>query len=270
MAGYDDDSHFSKANIFNPEATRYCPNNNPLIRFAGRDWWINYHWSQNTGTWADEPFKSIFDPKIVKAATDHITLQILPNPANPSAWLTSEIVLLDKLGYGKYLITAKTDAGGFADLDAHAVFGAFLYQYSEAPPDQGPNIHREIDFLEVLRSGEGNAQFTLQPWDGTGNTVKYFKIPPGQNTITIETHWYPSANGLMSIFHCYLGDYTLANLPPYNEAVGFWRAENRFVPQHTAASCERLHINLWLMHGAAPSRPQSATITRFEFQPHSG
>lgn len=39
----------------------------------------------------------------------------------------------------------------------------------------------------------------------------------------------------------------------------------RLIPNRTATSCERLHLDLWLMHGVAPSGPQSVTVTRFEF-----
>jgi SAM-dependent methyltransferase len=60
-------------------------------------------------------------------------------------------------------VTARADGGSFSDPDPNAVFGVFTYQYSEAPPSQGPNKHREIDMMEVLRDASSNAQFTLQP-----------------------------------------------------------------------------------------------------------
>jgi len=274
MANYDDDSYFQPSNTKNPEALRYCPGGDPFITFAGRQWWINYHWTQRSGTWADEPFKSIFDPKIIQRTDKGIRLQILPSD-QPNVWRTSELVLMDKLGYGEYLVTAEADGGSFSNLDANAIFGAFLYQYSEAPPSNGPNIHREIDFLEVLRSGVGNAQFTLQPYDNNPHPVSFFKIPPGTSAITIYNHWYkdPGFN-LVSYFACYAGKWSLGNLPPREAAFAWWMPSNqegikRLIPDHTDTSCERLHLNLWLMHGAAPSGPQSVTVTGFEFRPSS-
>ena len=273
MPVYDDDSHFAPANVDNPEATKYCPNNKPLISFAGRKWWINYHWTQNQGTYQYEPFKSIFDPKIIEVSDAAIRLQILPG-TDPAVWRTSEIVLMDKLGYGDYLITARADGGSFSDLDANAVFGAFIYQYSEAPPDQGQNRHREIDFLEVLRSGEGNAQFTLQPYDPAPHPVRFFKIPANTQVITIINRWYVNPGfKALSEFYCYAGDWSFENPAPEGALIAKWypwefdRAKE-LMPYHTEQSCERLHLNLWLMHGRVPSKPQSVSITRFQYKPH--
>jgi len=272
MSAYDDDSYFQPRNTNNPEAVTYCPRGDPFITFAGRRWWINYHWTQSQGTYAYEPFKSIFDPKIIQRTAKGVQLQILPGN-DPAVWRTSELVLMDKLGYGKYLITAEADGGSFSDLDANAIFGAFLYQYSEAPPSNGPNTHREIDFLEVLRNGGGNAQFTLQPYESNPHPVKFFGIPAGTKAITITNHWYvdPGLN-VVSYFACYAGDWSLANPPPEQNLIAKWMPSDvpgikPLIPHHTDTSCERLHLNLWLMHGAAPSGPQSVTVTRFEFAP---
>src|SRR5882757_8585417 len=92
-----------------------------FVTFAGRQWWINYHWTRKQGTYAYEPFKSIFDPKIIQRTAAGIQLQILPGD-DPAVWRTSELVLMEKLGYGKYLITAQADRGSFSDLDANAIF----------------------------------------------------------------------------------------------------------------------------------------------------
>jgi hypothetical protein len=274
MPAYDDDSYFQPQNTNNPEATKYCPGKDPFVMFANRRWWINYHWTQNQGTYAYEPFKSIFDPTIIKNSADGIQLQILPGD-DPSVWRTSELVLMDKLGYGKYLITARADGGSFSDLDPNAIFGAFLYQYSEAPPSNGPNIHREIDFIEVLRNGVGQAQFTLQPFESNPHPVEFFKIPPGTNVITVINHWYiDPSNRRIAFFSCYSGDWSFTNPPPEDRLIAQWRPAEipgvqPLIPDHTADSCERLHLNLWLMHGAAPSGPQSVTVTRFEYEPAS-
>jgi len=276
MSNYDDDSYFQPANTNNPEAVTYCPNDNPFITFAGRQWWINYHWTQNQGTYVWEPFQSIFDPTIIQNGADGIQLQILPNADPTKAWRTSELVLMDKLGYGKYLITARADGGSFSDLDPNAVFGVFLYQYSDAPPSNGPNVHREIDFLEVLRNAGGNAQFTLQPYDAFDpHPVEFFKIPSGTSMITIINDWYVDQGGnRIAAYSLYSGDWSFENPPPAANLIAQWAPATNstfatLIPDHTDTSCERLHLNLWLMHGAAPQGPQSVTVTRFEFQPAS-
>ncbi|NYT42714.1 hypothetical protein HZY97_18210 [Sphingomonas sp. R-74633] len=273
MSDYDDDAYFQPQNTNNPAATGYCPDGNPFITFAGRQWWINYHWTQAQGTYVWEPFKSIFDPRLVENGADGVRLQIVPGD-DPAAWRTSELVLMDKLGYGKYLVTARADGGSFSDLDPHAIFGVFLYQYSKAPPSNGPNVHREIDFLEVLRSGEGNAQFTLQPFgDYKPHPVEYLKIPPGTQMITIVNDWHVGSDSWrVAAFSCYSGDWSLENPPPEQNLIAKWSPAQdptfaKLIPDHTETSCERLHLNLWLMHGEAPAGPQSVTVTRFEFQP---
>jgi hypothetical protein len=43
MNNYDNDDHIK--NMQNSDANSYCPNGNPVLEFAGRQWWINYHWS---------------------------------------------------------------------------------------------------------------------------------------------------------------------------------------------------------------------------------
>ena len=45
----NDDPHMAHDWIFNPEAINCCPNNDPLIDFAGHKWWTNYHWSKQDG-----------------------------------------------------------------------------------------------------------------------------------------------------------------------------------------------------------------------------
>src|ERR1700741_538734 len=68
----DDDPHMAHDWIFNPEAIQCCPNNNPLIDFAGYQWWTNFHWSQASGPYVwgvDDPteplFGTVFDPSLI-------------------------------------------------------------------------------------------------------------------------------------------------------------------------------------------------------------
>ena len=54
MNNYDNDDHIK--NMQNTEANKYCPNGNPVLEFAGRQWWINYHWSLKDGIYTDDQF----------------------------------------------------------------------------------------------------------------------------------------------------------------------------------------------------------------------
>ncbi len=76
MPDYDNDDHIK--NMQNSEANSYCPDGNPVLEFAGRQWWINYHWSQESGIYAGGQFDSIFDPKIIERTSDGVRLWIKP------------------------------------------------------------------------------------------------------------------------------------------------------------------------------------------------
>jgi hypothetical protein len=283
MNGYDNDDHIK--NMQNPEANKYCPNRNPVLNFSGKDWWINYHWSQQTGIYADSNFDSIWNPKIIEQTSDGVRLWIQPPDSSLGPkWQTSEIVCVDKVAYGRYLVTARADDGSFSNFDKNAVFGVFTYQYSEAPPPTPPpnpptrfNKHREIDMMEVLRGANSNAQFTLQPWDLDPHPWYPFNLPDNTPVITIVTDWYidPGYNRTIT-YAGFLGDYSLETLPPTpweGKAYALWYPNKDgfrdLIPAVTATSCARLHINLWLMQGQAPSDGQahSVTVTRFQFAP---
>jgi hypothetical protein len=270
-----------------PDANKACPNGNPFITFAGNRWWINYWWSKETGTYVwgnDGQFRSNFDPKqFVRLNNYGLTLRAFGTEQDKC--ITSEIVLEDIVGCGDYVVTARADQGSFAKLDDNVVFGIFTYQWGEAPPAQGKNTHREIDLLETISEAaqgyKGNAQFALQPaFDlPVPNLLHRFTIP---DTEYITAHMFRSS-GDMGL-ELYTGNYSYNDLFPPGQPeqrklpiVGAsWdpvvdnQDHNKivpYVPKHTPQSCERLHINLYLVGGRPPRREQSITLTRFEYKP---
>jgi hypothetical protein len=110
MNNYDNDDHIK--NMQNSDANSYCPNGNPVLEFAGRQWWINYHWSPEVAF--------IFDPKTIERTSDGVQLWIKP-PGQYDRWQTSELVSVEKVAYGRHLVTARADGGSFSNLDANAV-----------------------------------------------------------------------------------------------------------------------------------------------------
>lgn len=280
----DDDPYMSHDNIFNDKAVTYCPpdaqypNGDPLISFAGHQWWTNFHWSETTGPYVwggDDPnqpqFGTYFDPYLATASTDGstATLQIQPpNAASGTSWRTSELCLMDNLGYGRYLVTASTDApGGFPGLDPNTVFGVFTYQVTDTG-DESPNIHREIDATEVLhRSQPGDAQFMLQPYNPDPVPGVFFTLPTDTPVVTVVLSWEVAPK--YAYFGLWTGDYDWDGITKY-KPFQTWEAQNtefnNLIPSHR---WERFHLNLWLMHGAQPAGPQAVSITRFLFQPYS-
>jgi hypothetical protein len=283
----DDDPYMNHDNIYNPKALQFCPNNNPLISFAGHQWWTNFHWSDATGCYVwggDDPtqpqFGTYFDPYLAPASTDGstATLQIQPpNTASGQSWRTSELCLMDNVGYGQYLITAKADEpADFAAFDPNVVFGIFTYQFTAADSSEGPNIHRELDVLEVLRrfppgdNTPGDAQFMLQPWNSEP-PGKYFIIPPNTPVITVVLSWnIDAASGKKyAYFGLWLADYDwtgISNNQPFQMLQAAGTDFEDHIPSH---QWERFHLNLWLMHGVPPAGSHQVRITRFLFKSYS-
>lgn len=270
---FDDDSHF-RDNTKNPKANQNCPNDNPFIEAFGHKWWINYHWSEKTGTYVygkDGVFRSNFDPRIIKTDGKSIDLNIIRGQQEQDDSKTSEIVLADKLGYGHYAVYATMQNGSFDTLDPNAVFGIFTYQYSNAP--SGVNVNREIDCLEVIspdQKKQGHAQFTLQPWTMNAPRLQ-FSLPKNMKGLTSYMRWGPGE------LECRLyqnwasiDDIIRNDIPP----VESWMPSKsdpagtkKFLPDHTDTSCERFHINLWLLFGKRPKENQSVKIESFEYKP---
>ncbi|MFH1981494.1 MAG: hypothetical protein ABIL58_06605 [Pseudomonadota bacterium] len=271
---FDNDDHFidNTRGKYKAKADAVCPSNNQFIEFAGYKWWINYHWSLNQGTYAWEPFRSNFDPHVIKRTPDGVQLNIIPGDKSQDDSRTSEIVLSEVLGYGTYLVTARADGDSFQKLDPNAVFGIFTYQYSEGPPADGINRHRELDALEVIYRGKpGDAQFTLQPWTYDLNIKPgyFFDIPPDAKYLTSTMNWQGDGSLAYSLYN---GDYSYNDIMsnPTIKPFAIWKPSEdpvlrKYIAKHTPLSRERFHVNLWLMHGNRPAAPQTVTVTRFQF-----
>jgi hypothetical protein len=310
-SGFDEDNW----DITTPEKNELCPNNQPLIKWATKNWWVNYqcNWSEEWKKWwtyvwggGDEPqYNCNFDPKRFFLWTsdpkDQVPLLELKafKPPGDEAWIASEIVLEDLLGYGHYLVTAKT-AGDFGNLDPWVVFGIFTYQWGDANVAQegGDNRKREIDLLETI-AGErqtydnNNAQFALQL--ATANREngliggQRFTIPANTQYITVYMQRVrptkDSPRGEV-IYKCFAGDYILADVRGNKVTPllgGTWEVKRNSpyydkVPLHTQVSRERLHINLYVPGGGydkdtksynpdkAPKSPQSVYLKRFQYE----
>lgn len=284
----DEDKRFNE-NTTNPDANKFCPNRNPFVEFAGFKWWTNFHWSVESGPYVYGEgglFQTVFDPCLVTVTNNMLKLAIgppkkwdgvCPPPPDPkkqfdyNVWRTSEVCTAEKLGYGRYLVTASNNQGNWAWMDKKAVFGAFTYQNFGEDPNIEPNCHRELDALEVLRTDPDdgkNAQFTIQPYSKIpdGKAMHRFAIP-GELYVTIVMDWYRENNANNVVYNLYYGDFDLDHLPSSPDQHWWPNAEGlyKYVPK---PDCQRFHLNLWLWFGQAPTDQYvSVTIKRFQFRP---
>jgi hypothetical protein len=140
----------------------------------------------------------------------------------------------------------------------------------------------------------GDAQFALQlipKGNKEQGPLMVDRYDIGQNNeVTLVMRWRNKA----VTFEKYNGSHTLNNLPP-DPVMNPWGANpndvptppifttkpretlnslEEFIPQHTANSCERFHINFWFGNYSAgqnpnppPANRQELIITNFEFRP---
>jgi hypothetical protein len=289
-----------KDNTTNSDANKFCPGKNPFVSFAGYTWWTNFHWSKEYGPYVygdGGTYSTVFDPCLVSVVDNLLILRIGPpqnwngtcppgpnenNQFDYTAWRTSEVCTVDKLGYGRYIVTARCAPGNWSTLDKQAVFGVFTYQYYGEDPNVEPNCHRELDALEVmhdLNHDDGNnAQFTIQPYQEIkpdGKAMHRFKIPPtpdGWVTIVMDWYWDDTAKKNVVEYYLYYGDFNKDNLPvdkdkhpvKWNE---HWSPNDdgldKYVPK---PACQRFHMNLWLWFGKPPATTDlSVLVKRFQF-----
>ena len=286
------------------DPTGACGGNNCIFAFAGYKWWTNYNYvGPSRGYFWDNDRRQVWSPR--NAYVDNQGLLHLwvrrDNLGGGNQWASSEAVLIRNLndspaplGYGTYLVSARIESPTSWDqLDRNVAFGAFTYQFAE---DNIDNPHRELDLAEISRWGynppnnqcsellspvlcEGNAQFTLQDWQGPGNIHRYSLGAVQEITLVME--WVGA--GQHVTFKQYNGRYdSLSDLESANpEPAEKWEtsdAQNKYIP---AEGCQFFHLNLWMGNYIGreavgdsrshppPSSDQHVVVTGFDYRPLS-
>lgn len=258
-----------------------APTTNAMLEFDGYWWWTNYPFNiSGSGYWFNG---QQWDPRLATVDGEglHLKMQQTFIPGAPQKqWSSIEIVLWGEVagnpnnpgtpptrsypGFGTYLVAAKNPNGTFNDIANNCCFGAFTYQFDE--DGSITNKHRELDMLECSRWGNlsdpTNAQFTLQPWQPSGNVHRITLKDNGE--ITLVMHW-KAANEPV-IFDVYYGQYSLNNLPATPDVT--WTtapSQNTYIPNE---GCQTFHMNLWRQppSSVTPGADQEVIITSFEFQ----
>ncbi|MEC7582898.1 MAG: hypothetical protein VYE77_01155 [Planctomycetota bacterium] len=185
-------------------------------------------------------------------------------------WRSSEVVLLDDVGYGTYWFTTESQVGS---LDPNVTFGAFTWDAhcDDTTIPEWPN--REIDFEDSRWGNAGDpnsSQVVVQPWTISGNMLRYFTptLAPSPRLTRFFT-WAPdriefgAVPGLASPGTFSASTALHSSTYLHNPAIG-----HRIPP----AGREKFRFNLWINQGGAPSNGQVAEviISDFRFAPTAG
>jgi hypothetical protein len=242
----------ARAFLFSKRTFLECSCAMLLLPFPQRAATVNfsgYNWvTKATGDSQADPGPNFWsnDPSVVNIAPDGLHLQLR---AIRGHWRCAEVYLAASLGHGIYTV----QIGSPLDkLDRNTV-AAPLFIYAAD--------NQELDYEY---SGSGgliptpfNAQLVVQPYTVPGNIVRYSlphtaqftsQIRREANSVTYRTWngWSDSPTP-QNLIHQWT--YTARNIPPVGQ--------------------ERVHINLWLLHGNPPvsGKGDGMMIRSFTFQP---
>jgi len=192
------------------------------LQFSGYQWGIKVSedpFDPGPNYWSDSPDNIWVDGQ-------GLHLKIIYQNGH---WTTSELYLLQSLGYGEYIIQL---ASRVDSLDSRVVFSPFVYEK--------PGREIDIEFSRALVPSPNNAQYVIQPYTNSGNIV-YFFMP----SVKYSTHrfiWQSSSVEFMS----WKG---LEETPSPDSIIYSWTYTGADIPPPGG---ERMRFNLWLFGGNPP------------------
>jgi hypothetical protein len=205
------------------------------LEFSGRTWYVKSTSGSKVGP----------GPNHFSAANAFVDasgrLHLRINRDNKRRWQSAEVFSTNtrSLGYGTYRWTIASDVDR---LDPNVVLG--LFTWSDDPTEH----HREID-VEIARWGSRtdptNGQYVVQPWDLPGHLHRFAQ---GAGVSTHAFTWSPG------------------KVEFWKDGAPAWTYAGDDVP---TPGDERVHLNLWLMNGLAPTdgRSVEVVIQSFAFTP---
>jgi hypothetical protein len=186
------------------------------------------------------------DPSVVNVAADGLHLKI--NQIG-GEWKCAELSLTKSLGYGTYTVQVNSRLDR---LDKNTV-AAPLFIY------EGPNQELDNEYSGVggLIPSPLNAQFVVQPYTVSGNIIRYTQ--PSTTQFTSQLEWrsdhvtFTTWNGWSAS-------------PASGDIIYQWTYLGAYIPPPGG---ERVHMNLWLLNGSAPTGGggDEIIINSFKFQP---
>ena len=215
------------------------------ITFSGLDWYVK-----------SAPVKvypgpqSFTEDQVSVDAQGRLHLK-LGRCLNSTEWCAAEVFTTQRVGYGNYRFTTESPLNA---LDQNTTLGLFTWDEQEAA-----KFHQEWD-IEFSRWGDPNAsfnsQYVVQPYNVSGNMVRFLTSPASQTTHTVT--WNPTQVGFISSVGSgggsLISQFTYAPTPPGP------------IP---APGDVRLHLNYYVAVGQAPSVPvdREVIISSVQYTP---
>ena len=162
-----------------------------------------------------------------------------------SLWYCAEITSENSFTYGEYRFRVASEYDKYC---TNVVGGLFTYL----------DDTNEID-IEFTRAwtGTNNANFATQPADRVGNHLYYYSQFTEGNYSSHRFRW--ETNSIF--FQSYYGH---ADPPPAtNLTIATWTYTGGDIPED---SSEKLHLNMWLFKGRAPTATQYLELVVHDFQ----
>jgi hypothetical protein len=206
--------------------------------------WGGVTWQVKTSRSAVGPGPNLFDKANVWVDTGgRLHLRIAKDASG--AWSCAEIIAPTSYGYGTYTfeLASPVDA-----LDPNAVLGLFTWS------DRAQYAHREID-VEFARWANAadptNAQYVVQPYDRPSHLKRFTQ---------------PAAPASLHRFSWHPGQLAWESHDQNGALIDQYSYSGSDVPR---SGDERVHLNLWLFNGAAPTnvQPVEVVLSAFTFTP---
>ncbi|HWH12795.1 MAG TPA: glycoside hydrolase family 16 protein [Solirubrobacteraceae bacterium] len=221
-----------------PPAAAASPPPVAAVSFAGYDWAVK----APTSTWGPGPnWWSANNVSVDAAGRLHLKIT-----QRRGQWYCAEVTLGQELGYGTYRFSVDSSLGS---LDPNVILGMFTWSDDPAQND------REMD-IEISRWGSTtdptNAQYVVQPAGPAGHLTRFTQPATPARSVQSFT-WLPGQVDFATT--------TAAGVPiAHTDYVG------SDVP---TPGSERVHINLWLYGGQAPTSAAGVEVTLagFSFVP---
>jgi hypothetical protein len=224
-------------------------------RYARTLEFSGYTWAVKESPLPVGPGQNVFSDRSEDVFVDEDGLH-LRVAFHDARWWSTEVILLDHLGYGTYAVQTDSELD---DLDVHVTFGMFTWDsYGDEETVPG-GAHREIDFEDSRWTNAAdptNAQMVVQPFTAPGNLRRY-TIPDlsvdsaltrfftwqadSIEFVALAGHHTPAGSAWMDV----IDEYLYLHDPP-----------SRHVPM---AGREYFRLNLWLNNqevgGGGPPQP---------------